>query len=113
MKSRVRTRTHGSVRGRHPSGVPPTRLSTENSKAAVILIRCAILGPATAVFRIIHQGASRERRIGARVVARCALGNWTAKLLASPCWASSSSNNSTADQCMAIPRNSRKEKITN
>jgi hypothetical protein len=53
MKSRVRTRTHGSVRGRHPSGVPPTRLSTKNSKAAVILARCAILGPATAVFRCI------------------------------------------------------------
>ena len=28
------------------------RVSTENSKAAVILARCAILGPATAVFRL-------------------------------------------------------------
>ncbi len=28
-------------------------MSTENSKAAVILARCAILGPATAVFRFI------------------------------------------------------------
>jgi len=54
MKSRVRTRTHGSVRGRHPSGVPPTRLSTENSKAKVISRRCAIFRPATAVFRIIN-----------------------------------------------------------
>jgi hypothetical protein len=27
------------------------RVSTENSKAAVILDRCAVLGPATAVFR--------------------------------------------------------------
>jgi hypothetical protein len=26
-------------------------VSTENSKAAVILARCSILGPATAVFR--------------------------------------------------------------
>ena len=29
-------------------------MSTENSKAAVILARCAILGPATAVFRIME-----------------------------------------------------------
>ncbi len=29
-------------------------MSTENSKAAVILARCAILGPATAVFKIMH-----------------------------------------------------------
>jgi hypothetical protein len=28
-------------------------VSTENSKAAVILVRCAVLGPATAIFRII------------------------------------------------------------
>jgi divalent metal cation (Fe/Co/Zn/Cd) transporter len=31
-------------------------VSTDNSKAAVILARCAILGPATAVFRIITSG---------------------------------------------------------
>ncbi len=34
------------------------RVSTENSKAEVILARCAILGPATAIFRIIDQDKS-------------------------------------------------------
>ncbi len=29
------------------------RVSTENSKAAVILVRCAVFGPTTAEFRII------------------------------------------------------------
>jgi hypothetical protein len=31
------------------------RVSTENSKAEVILTRCAILGPATALFRFTHR----------------------------------------------------------
>ncbi len=30
------------------------RVSTENSKAAVILARCAVLGPATALFKVMH-----------------------------------------------------------
>jgi hypothetical protein len=38
----ISARNPGTVRG-----------STENSKAAVILARCAIWGPATAVFRIM------------------------------------------------------------
>ncbi len=31
------------------------RVSTENSKAAVILARCAVFGPATAEFRIMNR----------------------------------------------------------
>ncbi len=34
--------------------IPGTvRVSTENSRAAVILARCAVFGPATALFRFI------------------------------------------------------------
>ncbi len=38
--------------GKRNSGI--VRVSTENSKAAVILARCAVVGPATAEFRFIH-----------------------------------------------------------
>ncbi len=33
-------------------------MSTENSKDKVILVRCAILGPATALFRLIGADAT-------------------------------------------------------
>ena len=38
------------------------RVSTENSKAAVILARCAVFGPATAEFRFRYASAAPSQR---------------------------------------------------